>query len=183
MKASKKILMSAASIALFATAAQANHPDATYVASLNSLNSSGASGTATVAIRGDLLTVVITATGLVASEAHPQHIHGQTDSTMNSSCPDISADSNGDNLVTIPEGAGSYGGVLLNLADDAGASPTVDANGNLAYSQTFTLGMDGNIATPDLLPLENRAIVLHGVTVMGTYDGALPAACGELIEQ
>lgn len=183
MKNSKKILMSAASIALFATAAQANHPDATYVASLNSLNSSGASGTATVAIRGDLLTVVITATGLAPSESHPQHIHGQSDKTINAFCPDISADSDGNNLVTIPEGAGSYGGVLISLGDDTGAAPMVDANGNLAYSQTFTLGVNGNIATADLLPLENRAIVLHGVTVMGTYDGALPAACGELVEQ
>ncbi len=183
MSKTKKFLLSAASLSLLATAAQANHPDATYVAELNSLNNSGVTGTATVAIRGDLLTVVIAATGLTADQPHAQHIHGQSDKTVNAFCPDISVDTDGDNLVTIPEGAGSYGGVLISLGDDAGASPVVDASGNLAYSQTFTLGANGNIATPDLLPLENRAVVLHGLSVMGTYDGALPAACGELVEQ
>lgn len=184
----KKFAISAALAAGFASSmAYAAHPDATYVAELNALNTSGGSGTAVVAIKGDTLTVVISATGLTPGQSHAQHIHGSdSDPSFDAFCPNISFDTDGDNLVTIPEGAPAYGAVLLSLSTDGtstGEAPVADENGNLAYSQTFTLGSDGNIATPELLPLENRVIVLHGQNVMGTYNATLPAVCGQLVEQ
>ena len=140
-----------------------------YTANLMELNHSGVMGTATLMLEGNMLTVKIDAMGLEANKLHPQHIHGFTDNTRNSTCPTMSADTNGDGLVDLPEGLPSYGPVLLELTP----FPTADANGEIHYMKTFTI--DGSV-----LPLQNRAIVIHGLTVMGTYWPTLPVACAQI---
>lgn len=140
-----------------------------YRAVLSSLNNSGASGIATLMLDGDKLTVTIEAMGLEANKVHPQHIHGFVENNRNSTCPTMAADTNGDGLVDLIEGLPSYGPVILNLTP----TPTADASGRVMYTQTFTI-------SKDLLPLQNRAIVLHGLTVDGTYWPTLPVACGQI---
>ncbi|HEY0752165.1 MAG TPA: CHRD domain-containing protein [Chitinophagaceae bacterium] len=140
-----------------------------YKATLNSLNNSGAHGTATLWLDGNMLTVKIEAMGLEPNKLHPQHIHGFADDSRNATCPSMTADTNGDGLVDLVEGLPSYGPVLLEL----GPLPTADAMGNVSYIQTFEISMD-------LLPLQNRAIVLHGLTVNGEYVATLPVACGQI---
>ncbi len=95
-----------------------------------------------------------------------------------STCPPASADTDGDGIVTIPEGAPFYGGVLLSLEN----FPTADANGNLTYTKTFMLG-EGDVLTPaELGTLENRAIVLHGLNNDGEYVATIPVACGKIVK-
>ena len=144
-----------------------------YTVEFGSLNGSGVSGTAQLRLEGSTLTVDITASGLEAGELHPQHIHGFSENRGNSTCPPASADMDGDGLVSIPEGAPFYGGVLLTLTP----LPTADTDGNINFTMTYEYedGVDS-----DLTPLQNRAIVLHGMTVNGEYWTGLPVACGQI---
>ncbi|GAA4318308.1 hypothetical protein [Christiangramia aestuarii] len=145
-----------------------------YTVEFGSLNESGVSGTAELSLTGSTLTVNISASGLEANQVHPQHIHGFSSNKGNSTCPPASADQDGDGYVSIPEGAPFYGGVLLTL----GPIPTADANGNINFTMTYEYedGIDS-----DITPLQNRAIVLHGMTVDGEYWAGLPVACGQIM--
>jgi hypothetical protein len=139
-----------------------------YRASLSSLNSSGVSGTAHLSLEGNMLTVTINAMGLEPGKTHVHHTHGFTDNNRNSTCPTTALDTNGDGLIDLGESVPAYGPVIL----DFGALP-VDAMGNASYTETYTVNAS-------LMPLQNRAIVLHGLTVNGTYMVTLPVACGQI---
>lgn len=142
----------------------------TYTAQLNSLNGSGVSGMATLTLMGDQLKVHIMASGLEEGQLHPQHIHGFMKSNKNAICPPMSADTDGDGLIELTEGAPFYGPVLLPLMPFPMAP-----DGTINYTQTFDISQN-----PDLLPLQNDVIVLHGMTVDGQYIATLPVACGEI---
>ena len=146
-----------------------------YSANLTSLNDSGASGIATVTVVGNSLTVTINASGMVENQLHPQHIHGLEDST-NATCPPQSADVDNDGIITVPEGAPFYGGILLPLED----FPTADANGAVSFTKTFTLGENDVLTAEVLGSIENRVIVLHGLNNNGAYVPTIPVACGQL---
>lgn len=139
-----------------------------YTADLAMLNNSGVSGTAELTLKGDQLTVKIQATGLEPSMVHPQHIHGFMENNRNSKCPPASADDDGDGLVELGEGLPFYGPVLLPL-DPFPTAP----DGSINFEETYTV--DSSIT-----PLQNRAIVLHGMTVDGEYIATLPVACGQI---
>ena len=47
-----------------------------YTGTFDAANNSGVSGTTTLTVDGDVLTVQITASGLEANRNHAQHIHG-----------------------------------------------------------------------------------------------------------
>ncbi len=157
-----------------------------YTVDFTALNGSGVSGTAELTLMGDQLTVKVNATGLEANMVHPQHIHGFSGDKRNSTCPTPAADTNGDGLVDLVEGLPSYGGVLLELYVPVDEFPVADANGVLTYERTFTLGEtefteEGELITESALsPLQNRTIVLHGMTVGGEYVATLPVACGQI---
>jgi hypothetical protein len=141
-----------------------------YRASLSALNNSGVHGTAHLMLDGNRLTVTIEAMGLEAGKPHPQHIHGFMENNRNSTCPTTAFDTNGDGLIDLGESVPAYGPILLDLAP----MPTADAQGRVMYTRTFEINTN-------LLPLQNRAIVLHGLTVNGQYVATLPVACGQVM--
>ena len=145
-----------------------------FTVDLQPLNDSGVWGTAHLLLDGDQLTVMIEALGLEADRPHAQHIHGNPDPDDlpgNSTCPPPSADTSGDDLVSVGEGLPYYGPVLLPL------SPFTTAPGGVIdFGATYT---DLSNLAP-INALQNRSIVIHGKTVNGTYIGSLPVACGQI---
>lgn len=157
-----------------------------YTANLDELNDSGVDGTANLSLMGDQLTVKINATGLEPNELHPQHIHGFMENNRNSKCPTASADDNGDGFVSVGEGAPFYGGILLPLVYDVSdplSFPVADENGVIDFEMTYTVNSS-------ITPLQNTAIVLHGMTVedyvnaggdtVSGYIITLPVACAQV---
>lgn len=174
-----------------------------YVANLTSLNAGthvdasgetfnipAASGTATITLSGDDVTVTISAQGMDPFTLHPQHIHAGP------ACPAPSTDPNLDTYLDVLEGLPSYGKILVNLDSDltsnaAGTFPTSDANGTYEYSASGSrTHIQDEIKTA--LKLGTRHVVLHGIaerelpsTVqsIGTLPAylTLPVACGELV--
>lgn len=136
-----------------------------YTVNFGELNSSGVTGTAELTLDGVNLTVKISASGLEPG-VHAQHIHGFVENERNSNCPPPSADVDNDGLITVSEGAPFYGGILLTLQP----LPEADENGNLEFEMTYE-----NV-TKDITPLQNKAIVLHGMDGMPF----LPVACGQI---
>lgn len=199
------------SFSSFETFLNRDDVDAIYSVDLAALNSSGVTGDAILAVNTEMdgsryLNVVFVAEGVEASLAHPMHIHGTFDDMGNPTdamTPGLAQDADKDGMVEVLEGVGSYGDVLLPLSN-GGNAPVTDASGNLVYIQNFLLNDDSNFFSPvtgadytaeDLLPLELREIVLHGLKVPngigegtggevdGTQDGyvpILPAAAGEI---
>jgi len=197
------LLVAATGILVAGPASMAMAADGTFDGSLSSINDSGASGTAQVTVDGKEITVKISGTGFTPDAPHAQHLHGATDGT-NFVCPtpaDVAElDENGDGLLSTPEAATLYGGVLIALTTEGDTSgdsalavdrfPVADSDGNLEYNRTFTVTQE--VADN----MENLHIVDHGVDVdgSGTYDGdaksplddslpleaTLPAACGAL---
>ena len=142
-----------------------------YTAALTAANGSGVSGTATLTLSGNQLTVAVEARGLEANRTHQQHIHGFANNQANSACPPPAADTNRDGLISLEEAAPLIGPVLLPLEP----YPTADARGNISFRQTYTINVG------QFLPLENRAIELHGMTVRGQYLATLRIACGQIV--
>lgn len=148
------------------------------VVDLDSLNDSGVDGRAVLILRGDELRVNITARGLEGGAVHPQHIHGLAGDEEAVCPPATAADNvmglpeeaeNPDELISLEEGLPFYGGVLQPL------TPFPTANRGEVITYTGTFDVDG-----DLLDLSDEVIVLHGMTVDGTYVATLPVACGAI---
>lgn len=156
-----------------------------YTADLSMLNESGVSGTAELTLTRNEITVKIQATGLEPNMLHPQHIHGFLENKRNSTCPSPSADTNEDGIIDLGEGAPFYGPIIQPIYVPIDDYPMA-VNGEIDYERTFTLGEtefeeEGEVATySELRPLQNRAIVLHGMTVDGEYNPFLPVACGQI---
>ena len=183
-----------------------------YAVDLTALNNSGVKGSAIAAIGpveddgAQYINVAIAVTGMEANVPVPQHIHGLFDGDGNpvdSTTPDILSDADGDGMVEVLEGVGSYGDVLLPL-QTADGPPMTNADGDFVFIQSFNLNDPTPFFSPvtstqysgdDVRQLDLREIVLHGVTVPdgvgdgtgGEVDGGvngfipiLPAAAGEL---
>ncbi|SEM70539.1 calcium-binding protein [Palleronia pelagia] len=181
-----------------------------YVADLSALNSSGVASRAVLAVRTDAdgsryINVSIDAEGLTPDVAHVQHVHGLFDDDGNpadSNAPTIANDTDRDGMVEVLEGVSAYGDVILSLPGSDGF-PVADSEGRMAFIQNYDLDVDANFVSPvtmtqydadDLMPLEMREIVLHGVEIPdgigagtdGEVDGdngyipILPAAAGDI---
>lgn len=166
-------LLLATVLMLFTAVASAHEGARHFIANLAELNGSGATGTAHITLSDDQLTVRIEAWGLAAGQTHAQHIHGFAEPS-NRTCPPPGADADGDGLVSVGEGVPFYGGVLRPLTP----FPTAAADETVTYEMTFS-GSDLDALRP-LNTLQNRAIVLHGMNVDGTYVPSLPVACGQI---
>ncbi|SDL29504.1 hypothetical protein SAMN04488034_103102 [Salinimicrobium catena] len=160
-----------------------------YKAIVSELNDSNAKGLAYLKLEDNRLYTTVLASGMEANMLHPQHIHGFEDDS-NSVCPPSSADEDGNGFVTLGEGAPFYGPVLLPLTQNDGSFPTANSVGTYTYSQSFTLGEGETISADGIDPLENRVIVLHGMTAdldpnddqAAEYVATLPVACGQIQE-
>ena len=185
------------------TVATAQAEPLLYDAILGPLNNSGVSGTANLSLDGDLLTVSISATGLTPNQPHIQHIHGRFDSAgrpIDSVTPTLADDTDGDGFIEVAEGARSYGPIILNLDSPPGSGQFPTAPGGVVnFTQVYNLSNSPSFAAgfnrADLLPLDLREIVLHGLLLTpetglgfgpgeadGTpgYKAALPVASGEI---
>ncbi|TDH59255.1 calcium-binding protein [Dankookia rubra] len=168
------------------------------------LNHSGVTGHAELARDGDRLTVRVVADGLEPGQTHIQHIHGriaEDGTAVDSNTPGPASDQDGDGFVELAEGLPQYGPILLNLATPQGAGldgfPTAP-DGSIRYEQSFDLtrmaGFGDGVGAGNLLPLELREMVIHGLSVDGAagagtpgeidgqagYKLVLPVASGEI---
>ncbi|HKJ12776.1 MAG TPA: hypothetical protein VJ976_10375 [Ornithinimicrobium sp.] len=179
MRKSLAVLGALALPLAFPAAALAQSDSTTYVADLGELNGSGASGTATVTLSGDQLTVEIEADGLVAGQPHAQHFHYPEGGSA--TCPDSSADENGNGLISTPEGVPFYGGIVASLTTEGDAGPDsglaverfpTAPGGSESYSRTFTVP-EGFDAAEDL---GDTAVVVHGIDANGNGEYDFDAA-------
>jgi hypothetical protein len=150
-----------------ATSAGAAIGSTTYQATLNALNHSGASGSFMLQLNGDQATISGQASGLAATFSgqpypHVQHIHIGAQGT----CPSMSADKNGDGVISTTEGAPFYGGIGATLSTSGDTSPkagttlTVAPSGaSFSYSRTITL----DPKTMASLTSGTAVIVVHGL--------------------
>ncbi|WP_299701733.1 hypothetical protein [uncultured Pontibacter sp.] len=141
----------------------------TYTVHLMELNNSGVSGMATIDLKGDMIDVHLEASGLTPNMEHMQHIHGFTDSNKNAVCPPMSADTDGDGLISLAESVPYYGPILVPLTP----YPTADASGMVNFMNDYGISRV-------VRPLQNNVIVLHGMYVDGVYDPTIPVACGQI---
>lgn len=145
-----------------------------YQARLDPLNGSGVSGIAIFTVKGDELRSVVAVHGLEPGKVHMQHIHGKADGSL-ATCPPPTADANGDGLISFVEGLPFYGPVLLPLQPYPTANPGGSVNTRLTFSGSQLASLQ--LGT---VPLTNRVVVVHGMTVNGTYIPSLPVACGPI---
>lgn len=138
-----------------------------YEATLQEINGSGVTGTATIALGDDRIQVRVMAQGLQPDQRVPQHIH-----TTQSCDP--------------------AGGILLNLDDDLSHPneaeprgdhyPTADSDGVLDYEASRSLddlrdaALEYESTGIEQLDLGNRVVNLHG-------EDMAPIACGPLEER
>ena len=172
---------------------------------LTTLNRSGVTGSVEAAIANGVLTVRIAADGLEPNQTHIAHIHGRVaeDGTpLNSRVPSDAFDTDGDGFVELLEGLPAYGPILLNLSSPQGAGlegfPTAPG-GTIRFEQSYDLsrteGFEPGFGGANLMPLDLREFVVHGLSVDGTVgagttgevDGTagfklvLPVASGEFV--
>jgi hypothetical protein len=171
----------------------------TYQTNLAQQNKSNASGTASVTVNGNNVTVSVRASGLSANLAHPIHLH----IGGNGVCPTPAADTNKDGYVDAKESEPGIGPMKVSLTTNGDTSvnsalavdrmPKADAKGDLTYNRTFAL--PSGVAAADMA---KASVDVHGISGLfndkAKYDGdkkseldnkvafetTVPAACGKL---
>lgn len=178
-----------------------------FVVELTGMNSvltgTEVTGQANLIVNDGKLFISLVAKGLPPNMEHLGHIHGfMTDQV--STCPDSTADTNGDGIVDLLETEPAAGVTLIPFnADPAGlvilsdTYPVADAAGLITYVITVSLDdLDAALKSDDgidALALGNRVIFLHGVPegTAALPDTAqslpgvpayvtVPLACGEV---
>lgn len=155
----------------------------TYAVSLTALNTgagdNNASGIGSITVEGNSIKVKLAMAGTPANITHIQNIFTST------SCPDSSADANGDGFIDVTEGVPYYGQILIPLDGNldsqsagAGGYPTSNNLGVFSYNGSGRLDRmiaDLRLPDPDItdavaklnvgenLNLAGRHIVIHGV--------------------
>lgn len=154
---------------------------------------SNVTGWAKLTVDGTQVHVNLHLRGLSPNLPHAMHIHGILgDSNV---CPPASADTNGDGLISLEEGAPFYGPIDASFTESGDTSaasglalerfPVADANGNIDYNRTFTIPQNVIDSMGAL------HIVVHGLDrdgdatgPVGGYDtlfeAVLPVACGTI---
>jgi len=147
----------------------------TYQANLAAINGSNASGTFMLSLNGNQATVTEKVSGLTAmfngkAYPHVQHIHIGAQGT----CPDTSADTNKDGVISTTEGGPSYGAIGTTLSTSGDTSPAAGTDlaiapsgGSYTYTRTFAL----DAKTTDSLKAGTGVVVVHGLD-----PATLPAA-------
>lgn len=154
---------------------------------------SNVTGFARLKVDGTTVHVNIHVRGLTPNLPHAMHIHGILGDP--NVCPPASADTSGDGLISLEEGAPFYGPIdtsFTTSGDTSAASglalerfPVADQGGNLNYNRTFTIPQ--NV----LDSLGSLHIVVHGLALDGNstgpvggydtlFEAVLPVACGTI---
>jgi hypothetical protein len=159
--------LAAAAVPLALMPGVANAAGQNYQTTLNPLNGSGASGSATISLNGNTADIDLHWSGLAAkfgggAYPHVQHIHidGQ------GRCPSPSADKNNDGIVDTVEGQPAYGaiGTTLSVKGDTSAKAGTDikiAPGGSSTDYHRTIRLDAKSA--DSLRNGTGVIVVHGL--------------------
>ncbi|MEH0985845.1 hypothetical protein [Micromonospora sp. CPCC 205556] len=155
------------------------HADESVQVTLQDLNETGATGTATLtATSGGDLKIMIRSKGMTPNSPHAQHVHGAANG-MDFHCPDKSADANGTGFVSTEEGLKMYGDIFISLTttgDTTKASglavdrmPKADAQGNLTYQRTIPAA---ELPAGTIEHLKDLHLVQHGIDANdnGKYD-------------
>lgn len=187
-----RLLLPAATLGLVTLGAlmSAHAAPINYVFNLAPENGSGVSGSGTMVLDGNLLTVSLNATGLVPDAPHPSHIHGLlgADAPRTTVAPPT-ADANGDGFVEKTEGVVFEGPPLYDLPPSGVPGVYSTAPGGvISFTQSFDLA-NAAFYDPDKLgltltladiqgltggnavPLVNRLVELHGLFVPAGVDG------------
>ena len=150
--------------------ASAQTPPATYTARLAPVplnGANGAGGTFTVVLNGNQAAITGQVSGLAATfmnapYPHVQHIHGGAEGV----CPVASADTNGDGVLNVAEGAPAYGGIVTTLSVSGDTTPaagtnvqTAPSSSSFSYNRTITV----DPATMNALTSGKAVIVVHGL--------------------
>ena len=157
-----------------------------YQSTLGQLNGSSGSATIEVHVTGNEAHVLLSVSGMPATfmdmpYPHVQHIHGGAQGT----CPDPSADKDGDEVVSTTEGAPFYGGVLTTLSTSGDTSPAAAADINLAgkgAAYTIERTFELNAETKAALEAGTAVVVVHGLDP-ATLSPAAAAAPSDLAPQ
>lgn len=146
--------------------AHADH-EGSYSITLNEINNSGGSGTATFDVTTDNITVKLQWQGLAETfngspYPHVQHIH----IAAKGECPPPSADEDGNGIVDTVEGQPFYGEIGTTLSTSGDTSPkagtdlkVAPAGSSTDYNRTFPI----NDATAKSLAAGTAVIVVHGL--------------------
>ena len=140
-----------------------------FAADLAAVNAGG-SGHVQLEQTGTNLVVDLTAVGL-DDGIHVAHIHGVKQAQAE--CPGLVADTDGNGLVDIGEGLPFYGPVVRTLSNG-----TNDRGTSLAYQRTFKQ-LDNGDGIASLGPLDDYAVVVHGVDIDGNGQATNPDALGD----
>ena len=129
--------------------------------------------------------MIIQARGLEPGGVHISHIHGLSENgqSLDSTCPTMADDADGDGYVELAEGAVKYGPILVDFMN---IDP--DQDGRVNFKKDFDLS-----GAQAALPLQMRHVVIHGMTVNGAgagtpgevdgtsgYKTVLPVLCGDI---
>ncbi len=183
---SKRIVAASGSVLMFASVAltgaltggvaNAGESDGVEThARMNSLNNSGAHGSADVEVMHRRLNIDIDVRGLARGLPHAQHIHFGAQARHE--CPTVADDNNGDFRLTTTEGAPAYGPIVVSLTTRGDTSPA----SALAVDRfpTTPMGVEDYDRSTRTEPEVARAIrqgkavvVIHGVDYNdnGKYD-------------
>lgn len=159
-----------------------------YSIALDSLNDSGAGGTAMLSLADDgSLTVTVEGTGHVPGQPHAMHVHGDTDLSQDYMCPGTNADENGDGIVSTPEGVPSYGDIHISLTTEGDFSadsglavdrfPAADDDGSFSYERTFSAD---ELPEGTASAIKNLHVVTHGIDINGNGEYDAEAGPSEL---
>jgi hypothetical protein len=194
------VLFAVVAALVISSVAVATNGKTTFEADLNPIphaasadGGSNVTGWATLKVDGTQVHVNLHLRGLSPSLPHAMHIHGILGDR--NVCPPASADTDGDGLVSLAEGAPFYGPIdasFTETGDNSPASglalerfPVADAAGNINYNRTFTIPQNVIDSMGAL------HIVVHGLDrdgdatgPVGGYDSlfeaVLPVACGTI---
>ena len=174
-----------------------------YSFTLAPANNSGVTGSGTMVLDNTLLTVSMTATGLVPNQIHPSHLHGLLGSAApGTTIAPPSADANRDGFVEKPEGAVFEGPPIFDLPPSgAPGGYSTAPGGTISFTQTFDLAntafydpekMGLPLTLADIegttggntIPLVDRLVELHGLANVPAAAAILngtPAPAGTLV--
>ena len=141
------------------------------------LNGVNASGTASVKVTGNTISVTMAANGLLADQPHAAHIHFGADARHE--CPIAGDDTNKDGHLNTTEGGPAYGPVVVSLTTTGDTSPAsvlaverfnTAPGGKLTY-QRGDITVKPEVAAA--VVAGQAVVVIHGVDYNGNgkYDG------------